>query len=265
MRVHKVVITVVLFMMLLVSGCSQSEEDVEIEEETEISGPLMISAAASLNEVLLEIKALFEEEYSIEITYNFGGSGKLAQQIEQGAPVDIFISASEDWMQILLEHDFLKEESLTNVTGNELVLITSSDANFTYTDIAQLDANEIEQFALGHPESVPAGAYAKQALEKAGRWDELSEHFVYTQDVRQVLAYVETGNADIGIVYASDAALSENVKVLATIDVALHDDILYPAAIISHAKNEAAANKYLEFLTSDVAQDIFTKYHFSNE
>lgn len=258
----------VLIVIFILSSCSKaenhSEEIQSHESEPQITGTLMVSAAASLTDALLEIKQGFEAEHDVEITFNFGGSGKLAQQIEQGAPVDVFISANTNWMDILVEHDFILSDSLTNVISNELVLIAHRDAPFTYDQLSEINTNEIAQFAIGHPESVPAGTYAKQALVASGLWNELEQKVVYTQDVRQVIAFVATGNADLGIVYASDALIAEEVKVLTTIDASLHDDIAYPAAIVTHAKNQPAAAAFLTFLTSAQAQEIFTRYGFQS-
>lgn len=258
----------VLIVIFILSSCSKaenhSEEIQSHESEPQITGTLMVSAAASLTDALLEIKQAFEAEHDMEITFNFGGSGKLAQQIEQGAPVDVFISANTNWMDILVEHDFILSDSLTNVISNELVLIAHRDAPFAYDQLSAINTNEIAQFAIGHPESVPAGTYAKQALVASGLWNELEQKIVYTQDVRQVIAFVATGNADLGIVYASDALIAEEVKVLTTIDASLHDDIAYPAAIVTHAKNQPAAAAFLTFLTSAQAQEIFTRYGFQS-
>lgn len=258
----------VLIVIFILSSCSKaenhSEEIQSHESEPQITGTLMVSAAASLTDALLEIKQAFEAEHDVEITFNFGGSGKLAQQIEQGAPVDVFISANTNWMDILVEHDFILSDSLTNVISNELVLIAHRDEPFTYDQLSAINTNEIAQFAIGHPESVPAGTYAKQALVASGLWNELEQKVVYTQDVRQVIAFVATGNADLGIVYASDALIAEEVKVLTTIDASLHDDIAYPAAIVTHAKNQPAAAAFLTFLTSAQAQEIFTRYGFQS-
>lgn len=258
----------VLIVIFILSSCSKaenhSEEIQSHESEPQITGTLMVSAAASLTDALLEIKQAFEAEHDVEITFNFGGSGKLAQQIEQGAPVDVFISANTNWMDILVEHDFILSDSLTNVISNELVLIAHRDEPFTYDQLSAINTKEITQFAIGHPESVPAGTYAKQALVASGLWNELEQKIVYTQDVRQVIAFVATGNADLGIVYASDALIAEEVKVLTTIDASLHDDIAYPAAIVTHAKNQPAAAAFLTFLTSAQAQEIFTRYGFQS-
>lgn len=254
-----------LFIFLLGACSNDKAGDEEDGKTINIDEPLMISAASSLTDALLEIKDLFETEYPIEITYNFSGSGKLAQQIEQGAPVDVYISANENWLQLLIEHDFIVEDSITHVTGNSLVLIGQKTSKLTYDDLNEIDPNEIEQIALGHPDSVPAGAYTKQALQAIGKWESLEDKFVYAQDVRQVLAYVETGNADLGFVYASDAIFSEHINVLTIVDTSLHDTITYPAGIVTHAKHRAAAEKFLEFIMTEEAQSVFTKYGFTNE
>ena len=253
-----------LLFLLIFAGCSPNnggneQEEVNTHEPTE----LMISAAASLTDALHEIKQVYENEHkSVELLFNFGGSGKLAAQIEQGAPTDLFLSADQKSMDNLEKEALITIDSRADFTGNKIVLVGEKEKDLPITTLEDIDPNTLSQIAIGEPESVPAGKYAKEALEALGKWDAVQSKLVYAKDVRQVLTYVESGNADIGFVYSSDAQTSDKVKVLAEADSALHTPIVYPAAIVANSKNQTEAQLFINFLLSDVGQGILEKYGF---
>lgn len=256
-----------LFLMVLgvLIGCSNNgEEDGEEgtnDGEAE-SVELFVSAAASLTEAMDEVKEVYEAENNVTLTFNFAGSGKLAQQIQQGAPVDVFISANENWMDTLIEDEFIVPTTRVNVTGNKLVLITNNDSAIDYQVFEDMNVDELDQVAVGNPESVPAGEYTKEVLTAIDIWDEIEPRLVYAQDVRQVLTYVETGNAEIGFVYESDALSSDQVNVLAEADPSMHDAIIYPGGVTEESEQKEASRAFLEFLLSDTGQEILEKYGF---
>lgn len=267
---------VLLFIMILSVGCSQNngannpsqqqnaeEQKQETVKPEEKQTELMISAAASLTDSLNEMKQVYETEHSsVKLAFNFGGSGKLATQIEQGAPTDLFLSADQKSMDKLEEKSLIAVGSRADFTGNKLVLVGEENSEITITSLKEIDPNKLSQIAIGEPEGVPAGKYAKEALEALGKWEDVQPKLVYAKDVRQVLTYVESGNADIGFVYSSDANASEKVKVLAEADATLHTPIVYPAAIVTDSKNQAEAQQFINFLLSDVGQSILEKYGF---
>lgn len=250
----------ILILILIVAGCTNETATNEKDHETQ---KLFISAAASLTDAMEEIAEIYEEENNIELTFNFAGSGKLAQQIQQGADIDVFISANENWMDTLIEEGLVKEDTRENITGNKLVLIVGEDSSISYDSFEELDRNDVDDIAIGNPESVPAGEYTKEILKNLGKWEELEDNFVFAQDVRQVLTYVETGNADIGFVYESDAKISDAVKIIAESDPDMHDPIIYPGAITADSKNEAVAEQFIQFLLSEEGQEILEKYGFT--
>ncbi|TXL63377.1 molybdate ABC transporter substrate-binding protein [Cerasibacillus terrae] len=260
----------ILLAAFLFTGCNQTdkqEEEGNINEtdstEQEEKTPLTISAAISLTDALEEMKAIFEEEHHAELTFNLGGSGKLAQQIQQGAPSDVFISANQDWMDMLEEEELILADTREDVTGNKIVLISSKDADLSIDSLEDIDTvDSIKQIAVGNPETVPAGKYTEQALQSIKKWDELEDKIVLAKDVRQVLTYVETGNADIGFVYESDAKTSDDINILLTADSDMHDSIIYPAAVTKDTQHEELAKAFVEFLESDQAQDILKSYGF---
>ena len=245
--------SIFVLISLLISGCANSTtESIEMN----------ISAAVSLTDALEEIKTIYEKDHNVKLTYILGGSGKLAQQIQQGAPVDVFLSANQDWMDTLEKENLLINETRADITGNKIVLITGTDSSISYDSIEDIKASELQQVAIGNPESVPAGQYTEQLLNNLDLWAELKSKIVFAQDVRQVLTYVETGNVDIGFVYESDAISSTSVKILASADSSLHDSIIYPAAVLKDTKHEKEASNFVKFMASEKAQEILERHGF---
>ncbi|ASK61788.1 molybdate ABC transporter substrate-binding protein [Virgibacillus phasianinus] len=237
-------------------------------DSTESTDPsnkeLFISAAASLSGALNEISEKFEANNpNVTITLNMSGSGKLAQQIQQGAPVDVFLSADQHWMDVLASDNLLLSSTRINFTKNNLVLITQKKSPGIVRGLNELSKESFDQIAIGNPKSVPAGSYAKDALTNLGLWDELKDSFVFAKDVSQVLTYIETGNAEIGFVYGSDLHRAEGVKVLTEIDKELYTPIVYPAAVLSESEQPELAKEFLSFIQSDSAQTILKNYGFS--
>ena len=255
-----------VLMILLLTACGSNEQD-SAEDNSNSSADseakLIISAAASLTDALEEIKTAFNKENpDISITYNFGGSGNLSQQIQQGAPTDIFLSASKKDMDTISEKTLIDEDSRFDFVQNQLVVITEKSNTLKLPAIEDLATIDIGNLAMGDVEAVPAGRYGKASLENSGVWDNIENKVVYFSDVRQVLTQVETGNAELGIVYRTDAIQSDKVKIIHDIDSSLHDPIIYPAAIIKDSQNKEAATKYLDFLKSEKGKEILQSYGF---
>jgi len=256
---------VLLFIVL--AGCSNDKDDTNTSKEatknkSSETTELTISAAVSLTDALEEMQTSFEKEHNVKMKFNLGSSGTLAQQIEQGAPADIFISANEEWMDKLAAKKLIKTDSRKDVTENRIVLITSKDNPAKVSDIKALSNKNVSQIAIGNPESVPAGKYTEQVLNHLKKWDGLKDKFIMAKDVRQVLTYTETGNADVGFVYASDAKVSDKVKVLDTADAAWHEPIIYPGAIVADTKQAKTAQTFMDYITSKEGQEILQKYGF---
>ena len=252
----------IIFMLgfvLLLTSCSTNNDT----EATEQPKELTISAAASLTDAMDELKEIYEAEHNVELTFNFAGSGKLAHQIQQGAPVDVFISANENWLDTLLEGGLIDADSTTDVTGNKLVLIAEKDTTLAYDSFSDINVKELSNIAVGKPESVPAGEYTQKALEAIDKWEEIEPYIVYAKDVRQVLTYVETGNAEIGFVYESDALSSDKVEILTESNPNEHDPIIYPGGVTTETEQEEVAEDFLAFMTSDEAQEILETYGFT--
>lgn len=256
-----------LAISLLAASCgssalapNRSENRPEVPTQTV---ELTVSAAASLQDALEAITPEFHAAYpDIEISYNFGASGALQQQIEQGAPADIFFSAAAKQMDVLAEKGLILKDSRQDVLTNSLVLIAPAQSQLAVTDIAQLKEAEVGVVAVGEFRSVPAGQYAEQVFTKLNLLESLQSKLVFSNNVRGVLAAVESGNADVGMVYATDAALSERIKVLATAPESTHQPIVYPIAVVSDRPNPDAAKTFIAFLQTPAAQTKFKDFGF---
>ena len=223
---------------------------------------LLISAAASLKEALEEIKPLYQQSKpNVNINYNFGSSGALQQQIEQGAPADIFISAAKKQVDALEQKGLLVPGTRNIIAKNRLVLVVPKNV-VGITSFYSLKDAKVKKIAIGEPRSVPAGQYAQQVLEKLKIWSDIKSKLVFANNVRQVLASVESGNADAGLVYITDAKISDKVKVVVTADEKYHSPIIYPLAVVKRSKNVDAAKEFSQFLSSNQAKSVFKKYGF---
>lgn len=225
------------------------------------SANLLVSAAASLRESLEEIKPLYQKNQNVNINYNFGASGALQQQIENGAGVDVFISASKKQIDALQTKGLIINDTRRNLLTNRLVLIVPSNSS-NITNFQQLTSPKVQRIAIGEPRSVPVGQYTEEVLKKLGIFEQIKSKFVLANNVRQVLAAVESGNADAGVVYITDANTSKRVKVVETAPENLHSPIIYPVAVLKDSKNIPAAKQYVQFLLDKQAGAIFEKYGF---
>jgi len=254
-----------MFAALLVTvGCNQATTNVPSDTSTAQLEPveLTVSAAASLQDAMKAIEPVYKQEKpNVTITYNFGSSGSLEQQIEQGAPVDVFLSAAPKWIDTLQEKNLLLEGTRQDLLKNSIVLITPKDQT-DISDFQQLTTNQVNKVALGEPESVPAGQYGKEVLVSFNLFEPLQSKLVFGKDVRQVLSYVETGNVDAGLVYGTDAKISDQVQVVATAPEDSHKPIIYPVAVIKDSKNPEAAQEFVQFLSTEPAQAVFEQYGF---
>jgi len=223
---------------------------------------LTVSAAISLKDVLEEISHLYSADHpAAKVHFNLGGSGTLQRQIEQGAPVDIFISASTKEMDALQSQGLLLPGTRKDLVKNSVVLIVP-EGNKAISGFQDLTKPAVKTVAIGEPQTVPAGKYAQEVLTHFGIYDQLKPKLVLAKDVRQVLTYIETGNADAGIVYATDAKISKKVTVVATASENSHSPVVYPASVIKNSTNPAASNAFLEFLAGEKARALFEKYGF---
>ncbi|RCX21077.1 molybdate transport system substrate-binding protein [Anaerobacterium chartisolvens] len=224
---------------------------------------ITISAAASLKDAMEKIKQLYSQEKSnVEITYNFGPAGSLQQQIEQGAPVDVFMSAAVKQMNALKEKELMIDETIKDLLRNKVVLVEEKGAGLV-KDFNGIANDKVKKIALGEPKSVPVGQYAEEIISFLEIKDKVEPKSVYAKDVKEVLTWVETGNADVGVVYETDAKVSEKVSIAAYAPENSHRPVVYPVGVVKATKNADAAKEFLEFLSGDKAKAVFEKFGFT--
>lgn len=248
---------VAVCVMFLV-GCTNGDGDSSAEKVE-----LHISAAASLTDALDEFKGIYEKEHeTVELTFMYGGSGKLAASIENGAPADVFLSASKEDMDNLENKDLLDVSTRQNFAENRLVLIANEESDSTITSFEEIDPEAIDHFVIGEPETVPVGRYTKEVFDHLELWEPMQDKLVLASDVRQVLTQVELGNADYGVVYSSDASISDKVKVIAESNSSWHRPIVYPGGVLKESKHADEAQRFLNALLGEQGQEILGKYGF---
>ncbi|MBS3977865.1 MAG: molybdate ABC transporter substrate-binding protein [Syntrophomonadaceae bacterium] len=261
MRIKSWLILMLVIISLASTACGQRAQQANEPMPQKERASITISAAASLKEPMEEIAQNYRTiNPNVELALNFASSGVLQQQIEQGAPVDIFISAASKQMNALEDKGLLLEGTRKDLLRNTLVLVVPSQSSVT--GFADLAGERVKKIAIGAPESVPAGKYAQEVFAHLGLTDQIASKLVMAKDVREVLAYVETGNVDAGMVYQTDATISRKVKIAATAPEDSHTPIQYPVAVIKDSKNQVAAKEFIQYLTSPAAKSIFIKYGF---
>ena len=228
---------------------------------------LTVFAAASLTNAMQDIGVLWTAAGHGKVVFSFAASSTLAQQVEHGAPADIFISADEKWMDDLAAHQALATGTRHDLVGNSLVLVEpqASMKPITLVQGTKLDTvlGLAGRLAVGDPAHVPAGIYAQQALQKLGLWQSLQTRLAPADSVRSALRLVELGEAPAGIVYATDVGVSPKLAIAGTFPAASHDPIVYPVAIVKSGDTKGARD-FLSFLNTQPARDVFEHYGFSN-
>lgn len=225
---------------------------------------LTVSAAVSLKDALDALKQAYASQApGVSISINYGSSGTLQLQIEQGAPVDVYISAAPKQMNALGSKGLLLEGTRKDLLRNGIALIVPQGSTLGIKTFQDLRRAAVKRVALGEPVTVPAGKYAQEVLTHLGIYDQVNAKAVLAKDVRQVLTYVETGDVDAGIVYTTDALSSNKVKIVAQAPADSHSPVIYPVAVIKTTKYPAAAKEFEDFLSGPQARAIFEKYGFS--
>ncbi|HEY2675382.1 MAG TPA: molybdate ABC transporter substrate-binding protein [Steroidobacteraceae bacterium] len=225
---------------------------------------ITVFAAASLTDVLQELGDGFTKDSSIPVRFSFAASSTLARQIENGAPADVFFSADLEWMDYLQTRKLIQLATRHDVLGNRLVLIAPTDSQVTLKIQPHFALAAIlgkDRLATGDPDSVPVGRYAREALTNLGVWDEVSARLVRADSVRSALAFVDRGEAALGIVYLTDALIDKHVRVVDEFPANSHKAIIYPAALTTSAKEDAA--KFLSFIRRPAGNAAFQRYGFT--
>ena len=226
---------------------------------------VVVLAAASLTNALTDIGEQFTAKTGNKVVASYAASSVLAKQVEQGGPGQVFASADLKWMDYLADKNLISPGTRFNLLGNTLALVAPLDSGLDRvelgpkTDIAALAGSG--RIATGNPDSVPVGLYFRQAMERSGQWKAVEAKIAGADSVRAALAFVERGEVPLGVVYATDAAVTKKVKVVGVFPETMHDPIVYPFALVA-GKETPAARAFLEFLRGAEAKGVFVKYGF---
>ena len=249
-----------LVLSLLVGAAGTIGTPAQAQQKT-----LTVFAAASMKNALDAVDAAYTQKTGTKVAVSYAASSALMKQIVEGAPADVFVSADVDWMNYGSKKKVIKDDTRVNLLGNKIVLIAPKDSKVDHVtigqgfDLAKLAGNG--RVATGDVRAVPAGKYAKAALEKLGAWTAVEPKMAMAENVRAALALVARGEAAFGIVYATDAKIEPKVKIVGVFPDDSHPPIIYPVAATVTAKPGAA--DYLAFLRSQAAKTIFEKYGFT--
>jgi molybdate transport system substrate-binding protein len=243
----------IAWLALLFVACATSRLDAAV---------INVFAAASLTDSLKEIAVGYEKQTGDKVVFNLGASSFLARQIEEGAPADIFFSADEAKMDGLEKQGLIVKDTRKSRLSNSLVIVVANDKGAAIDKPTDLATDKVKRLALAEPRTVPAGIYAKEYLQKQSLWPSVEAKVVPTENVRAALAAVEAGNAEAGIVYKTDAAMSKKVKVAYEVPASDSPAISYPMAVVKDAKELDAARRFLKHLGSDETGRVFEKFGF---
>lgn len=235
------------------SGPAESESPVE----------LTVSAAASLTEAMNQIVIEYASVApNVTVTVNYGSSGALQSQIENGAPADIFFSAATKQMDALNDQGLMASDTIINLLKNEIVLVVPPDSALSIGSFLDAATDTIKSIAIGDIASVPVGQYAQETFTSMNIWDEISAKAIYGSDVKQVLSWVNAGDVDCGVVYSTDAAVDGTVKVVASAPADTHKAIVYPVGIVKASTNQTTAADFISYLQSEAGLAVFKQYGF---
>lgn len=263
-RNNQIILLVATIAVLTVVGAYLANSTESSAQETD-SEEITVSAATSLTESYRDIVKHFETANpDIDVNLNLASSGSMRMQIEGGAPIDVFASASQKHMDILDAKDMIDADSRRDFARNSLVMVVPAGTN-QIENIEDLGSEEITKIALGDPETAPAGRYAKQGLEEAGLWQAIEGKSIFAENVKQVLVYVERGEVDAGFVYMTDAQTSESDNMRIVGEVPVDADISYPVAILADSEAKEASRQFIDFVTGTEGKRILEEYGFKVE
>lgn len=252
----------------LVTGCGGQSASTSSSSSSSSSGGsqkvLHVSAAASLTNVMQDIAKEYEQQHpDVKVEFNFGSSGALQQAIENGGQSDLFVSAAQKQMNALEKAGLLADGTRQDLLINDVVLIVPKDSKKDIKSFEDLNTDKVQKLALGEPKGVPVGQYSEQIFTHMNNLDAMKAKAVYGTDVRQVLSWIEQGEADAGLVYATDAAITDGVKVVAKAPADSHKPIIYPVSVLKDSKQLDLAKDFEQFLLNDTSKALFEKYGFT--
>lgn len=256
------IITTAVCLGLSVMGCDTASTST-VSDADASPAPIQVFAASSTTDALRILAAEYQQVHGVPVELVFESTSTLANQIMNGAPADIFLSASEDWAEQVSRHFSHAPPARVDLLSNQLVIIAATDSPLQLTDPADLSRPEFTRIAIADPDAVPAGIYAKQALQALHLWDALQTKLIPGDNVRAALQYVDAGTVPVGIVYASDVVANSRVRVLCRFDTHLHEPVVYPLLLLRPtAANVESARPFYEFLQSAAAAEVFRRQGF---
>lgn len=245
------------------SSASASQEVAAGTSSTSGKTELYVLAAASLTDVLTKIGENYKKvNPNVELTFSFDSSGTLKTQIEQGAPADVFISAAKKQMNTLLDENLVDKDTVSDLLENKVVLIKPKGSDLDIKSFDDTATDKVKMIAIGN-EDVPVGAYTETIYKNLGLWDKIQAKANLATNVRQVLDWVATKNADCGVVYATDAAIEDKVEVVCEAPEGSCDKVIYPEGVVKSSKNPQDAKAFTDYLKTDEAKQVFEKYGFT--
>lgn len=246
-------------LLLTMSGCGAKDGAAKGEQ-----AELTVLAAASLTDVCNEIKEKYEADHAdVTLRFSYGSSGALQTQIEEGAPADVFLSAAMKQMTALDEEGLMDSDSIVRLLENKIVLVVPADSDTDLSSFEEVAEDKVGLIGLGEPESVPVGQYSEEVYVSLNLWDQVRAKANYGSDVRTVLSWVETGAVDCGIVYATDAYTTEQVRIVAEAPEGSCKPVVYPAGVVADCANLEEAKAFVEYLQTEEILTLFESYGFS--
>jgi molybdate transport system substrate-binding protein len=259
------VIWLMLLALLLASCRSEAPTTAlsdSVSEPTAAQVTLTVAAAADLTPAFEELGLLFTKQTGIEVVFSFGSSGQLAQQIEKGAPVDVFASANRSYVDDLEQAGLVISDTVALYAQGRLTIWTRADRGLTFSTLADLTREGVKRIAIANPEHAPYGVAAREALQSAGLWEALQPKLILGENVAQTLQYAETGNVDVAIVALSLSIAAEDIGRYALIPAELHNPLDQALAVVASTKHEAEARQFATFVNSPVGREVMRRYGF---
>lgn len=260
-----ILIMTILAIVVIAFGCGCTDKETKNQQSEGVNKTVLtVSAAASLTEAFNDIEKKYENENTnIDLKMNYGASGSLRQQIEGGAPIDVFASAAQDQMDMLAAKGLAYNETRKDFAGNALVMIVPKGNVLHINNTQDLAKSEIKRISLGQPSTTPAGKYAQEYLMKEGTWDKISNKIVMAENVKQSLLYVERNEVDAGFVFKTDATSAQpnTIDTIETINTTT--PIMYPIVVVKSTTHKNEAEKYINFVTGEEGKTILGKYGFT--
>jgi len=266
MKRYRTILLITIVLLLAACGSSGTPTtalaDPTSEPMTAAEVTLTVAAAADLTPAFQELGLLFTKQTGIEVVFSFGSSGQLAQQIEKGAPVDVFASANRSYVDDLEQAGLVISDTVALYAQGRLTIWTRADRGLTFSTLADLTREGVKRIAIANPEHAPYGVASREALQSAGLWEALQPKLILGENVAQTLQYAETGNVDVAIIALSLSVAAGDAGRYALIPAELHNPLNQALAVVANTLHEAEARQFAAFVNSEVGREVMRRYGF---